>query len=624
MAISTGDKVTRKYEDFRGVDFRGDECAINRSPHALNVWRNYRKPYGIETRPAIVEQMNNLGHIKDMKWYKEHLYIIATDHSAPQNKDMYLHQLKLDGEGGATQWYDIANLGENGFFFYFNEELYAMGQYGIVNVSQLPTIESGGTPYITKYHIPTTSIGALPNGAEREIKQDVNMLTQERINTFRGDGESTIFHLDTEELYDYQLGDAPPIVLLDGVDVFEGKELVDINKTTNIIEYVYVRTDDKGDYMSVDLKRGEITIVRDAFPLPAPTGDYDNISIQFKAKANNKDKILGCTIAQEFDNRIFLSGNPKCPNTIFHSSLNDVTYFSDSDVYEDGKDIGRIRQMVAGNNALWVFRETDTGNGVYYHSAAFDSTYGKVYPFAHSNIAISCVGGAINFLDDIVFFSRQGMESITQDITKEQFATHKSSMVDRLMLNNPDYKDMVLVEWEGYLLVCIGADVFLADSRAILANENHYEYEWYHWNLGEHKITCATLKDDALYLGTDGGGRIYKIDFTLGKDVHSENEQAIESYWTTPKDKFGTPNKVKTTNKKGFIVEAKGDVKISTRVDGETTFDDGEAFQDVEDHIVTKIKRKKFKDMQIKFYSNTRFSLESATLEAFVGGYIKR
>ena len=27
---------------------------------------------------------------------------------------------------------------------------------------------------------------------------------------------------------------------------------------------------------------------------------------------------------------------------------------------------------------------------------------------------------------------------------------------------------------------------------------------------------------------------------------------------------------------------------------------------------------------ELKFYSNTRFSLETVTLEAFVGGYIKR
>ena len=42
------------------------------------------------------------------------------------------------------------------------------------------------------------------------------------------------------------------------------------------------------------------------------------------------------------------------------------------------------------------------------------------------------------------------------------------------------------------------------------------------------------------------------------------------------------------------------------------------------DYLVARIKQKKFKDIQLKFSSDSRFSLESATLECFVGGYIKR
>ena len=46
--------------------------------------------------------------------------------------------------------------------------------------------------------------------------------------------------------------------------------------------------------------------------------------------------------------------------------------------------------------------------------------------------------------------------------------------------------------------------------------------------------------------------------------------------------------------------------------------------KDVEDYFVSRIKRKKWKDIQLKFYSKTRFSLETVTLEAWIGGYIKR
>jgi hypothetical protein len=224
------------------------------------------------------------------------------------------------------------------------------------------------------------------------------------------------------------------------------------------------------------------------------------------------------------------------------------------------------------------------------------------------------------------------MESASTDITTEQFATHKSSLIDRKMLTNPKYKDMVLAEWEGYLLVFIGSDVYLADSRAVLRNEDHIEYEWYHWDLVKYNVTCAAVHDGVLYVGMEGDeiggvreGHIYSFtrDAKDG-DAHAGYQTHIESYWTTPRDEFGAPNKRKTTNKKGCVVRAAGDVSVYVKTDDDNAYELISTNNGVEDYFVGKIKRKKWKDIQLKFYSQTSFSLESATLEAYVGGYIKR
>ena len=47
-------------------------------------------------------------------------------------------------------------------------------------------------------------------------------------------------------------------------------------------------------------------------------------------------------------------------------------------------------------------------------------------------------------------------------------------------------------------------------------------------------------------------------------------------------------------------------------------------YKNITDYFVSRIKRKKFKDLQLKFHSTKRFSLETASLEVFVGAYIKR
>lgn len=46
------DLITRKYSNFRGVDFSNSEVNYYRSPNAKNMWKNYEDG-SIETRPGM-------------------------------------------------------------------------------------------------------------------------------------------------------------------------------------------------------------------------------------------------------------------------------------------------------------------------------------------------------------------------------------------------------------------------------------------------------------------------------------------------------------------------------------------------------------------------------------------
>ena len=50
--------VTRVYGGFRGVDFRGEEVNLSRSPDCLNVWKDYKDVDGIRTRPKYAKHNN--------------------------------------------------------------------------------------------------------------------------------------------------------------------------------------------------------------------------------------------------------------------------------------------------------------------------------------------------------------------------------------------------------------------------------------------------------------------------------------------------------------------------------------------------------------------------------------
>lgn len=561
--MATGDLVPRVYTSFRGVDFRGEEINIVRSPDSLNVWKDYKETESIRTRPEM-----ELHEAFDTPIYGIFFYKVGNTEMMLVHSGTTLCKLV---NGAKTVLYTGLNPKQSNAFIYNNVWYFKDG----INYLQYDGKEIGE---VVGY-APTTTIARKPSGGGTKY-EDVNMLTGVRVNTFLADGESREFVLDAQGIdTDFQ-----PIVIVNDEETTE---------------------------FTVDTAEGKI--VFNTAPEAPLTVGQDNVSIKFrKTVAGYRNRINNCTLLQVFDNRVFFSGNQDYPNVVWHCSLNDPTYCSDLDYYNDGLDLAEITGLVAGNNALWVFKEPSQANTtVFYHNPVIDNEYGKIYPSTHSSISTGCIGKAINFNDDITFFSERGMEGINGDVTTEQVIAHRSSLVDRKLVAETNYRDMLLEEWEGYLMVFIDNRVYLADSRAKFTNENHNEYEWFYWEMSKN-ITCTRVHNGILYLGTSDG--IYTL---------TDMESDVVSYWTTPLDKFKHPQYQKTTNKRGCVVEATGEIAVYTKTE-KTEWELIDKYEGITDYFTSRIKRKKFKDLQLKFYSDTRFSLETATLEVFIGGYIKR
>lgn len=558
MSASTGDLITRVYGGFRGVDFRGDEINLARSPDCMNVWKDYKHTDSIRTRPSMESKFAFDAPVYGVFFFKGEMLV----HSGTK-----LYKVK---DGATSELYTGLKAALSDSFIYENVWYFKEGSVYLQY--------DGTTIKEVEGYVPTTSIARKPEGGGT-IHEDVNMLSDYRINTFLADGTSKEFYLDATALD----SDFKPVVKVNDAEVSN---------------------------FTVDYEKGKITF--SAAPAVPLTDGQDNVSVKFKKASEQGKKILGCTLLQVFDNRVFFSGNDDYPNTVWHCSLDDPSYCSDLDYYNEGLDSAKITGLVAGNNALWVFREPSQANTtVFYHTPTIDSEYGKIYPSQHSSVTIGCIGKATNFLDDIVFFSERGMEGISGDVTTEQAVAHRSSLVDRKMLAEADYKNMILAEWEGYLFVFIGNRAYLADSRAMYQNGAHMEYEWYAWQFNRNVVSSA-VHNGVMYIGSTDG--VYTLTGT----------DDVESWWTTPLDKFNAPNKMKTTNKRGMVVEGTGkEVCVYVKSNKDDDFELVNTVAEVTDAFTCRIKKKKFKDLKLKFYSPKRFSLETATLEVFIGGYLK-
>ena len=572
MSQVPGTLITRNYTDFRGVDFSNKEVSLNRSPDSKNMWKDYKNNLGkcIETRPDIelVEEYDNT--IFGLFFYKVGNTEMEIVHCGT----------KLYKVVGTTRTELFSSMNpRRSQSFIFNNIFYIKDgiNYLKYDGSTISSVE-------TNAYVPTTSIARKPSGGG-SIYEDVNMLTPYRKNTFVADGESTAYYLDAK-----------------GID--NVSPVVKVNSTilTPTTDYTW------------DIQDGKVTF--SVAPNAPLTDGQANVEITFqKTVSGYADRIKKCTILEVFDNRIFFSGNQDYPNTIWHSSLNDPSYCSDLDYYNEGLDLSPVKSMVAGNNALWVFKEPSQANTtVFYHNPVIDSEYGKIYPSTHSSISTGCVATGINFNDDIVFFSDRGMEAISGDITTEQLLAHRSSMIDSKLLNETNYKNLLLEEWEGYLLIIIDNKVYLADSRKMYTNETHPEYEFFYWELSKN-ITCTQVKGGVLYLGTADG--IYSF-------TNNQNTREVNAYWTTPEDEFKYPQYQKTTNKRGCVIDMSGtEVNVSVKTDN-NIFELINTYTTTKDYVVARIKKKKWKSIQLKIGSSKPFKLYSNTLEAYVGGYIKR
>ena len=560
--IPSGNLITRKVDNFAGVDFSGSDTHLSRSPNSLNMWKNYRNnKNGIETRPdmELIDEYDNT--IFGLFFYDVNNITHKIVHCGTKLYDNH------------TEIFVGMNLIKSQAFI-FNNILYIKDGINYLEYDGTTLKEVEGT-------IPTTS--TMDAEGNSVTLQDVNLLTGLRKNLRIGDGKTTVFKLDTENIdSDYVI-----TAQIDGITYVQGIDL------------------------SVDVVKGQITF-NVAPPAPLTDGQH-NIEILFRKTIQGyRDRINKCTILTVFDNRVFFSGNKDYPNAVFHSSVEDPRYVSDLDYYNEGMDLSPVKAMVAGNNALWVLKEPSQANTtIFYHNPVIDNTYGKVYPSVHSSITTGCVGTGINFNDDIVFFSDRGMEAVSQDITTEQVLAHRSSMIDSKLLSEINYKNMILEEWEGYLLVIIDNKVYLADSRQKYQGIN-IEYEWYYWEFPKN-ITCTSVKNEVLYLCTENN--IYSL---------TKNDSEINSYWTTKHDDFKYPHFQKTTNKRGGTAEITGEkIKIEVKTD-DNDFELINELENTKGYVVYRVKKKKWKRLQMKFSSNKPFGISSYTLESFVGGYVKR
>ncbi len=201
------------------------------------------------------------------------------------------------------------------------------------------------------------------------------------------------------------------------------------------------------------------------------------------------DAICGCNVAESFDGRIFLSGNPKLPNTVFYTARdstgrNNPTYFGILNYFNDGIGSFGIESMLAAGDSLAVFKSGDDGCGsIYYHTPRTTGSdlLPVIYPVSYVHNGIHAIGKSISFFDDPVFLSALGVCALDKrNINSERSISVRSHNINSRLLAE-SLAETSMTRWCGYLVLAVNGHIYLADSRdTFLHSTGSTEYEWYY------------------------------------------------------------------------------------------------------------------------------------------------
>lgn len=558
--------------------------ARNRLAYSVNMWRDYESEQGaaVETVPGFRRVVRSYNGETDVgmqgMWHfkgKEDDYIIM-------HKGIYLDAYKIkDLLKSSTQSpsfesiYEYMNQFDSTTFTTNNRMYIVNGTSGITAAQLIEVYEESGeikARKVVEYYVPTTYYNGKPyeqrNAFQNRVKQvDTGGGTESEYQYEYQPSDGAHLTSETVSVISYPLYDnAESIesVLVNGEPFTRKSTNGKFEETNYIVTY---RQD--GDTM----KPIKIYILKDAV---AREEGFLKVEVTYNADPNHfnvignlthfqKDKvtmaeaILGCTKSAVYDGRVFLTGNPELPNTVFYSQrnstgANDPTYFGVYNYFNDGDGNTPNVDLLATPSMLMVIKGDTTQDGsVYYHTAQYNTDEDskdlvpRIYPSTQGAAGLGSAAKsysqtlACNFLDDVVFISKRGLEGVSKEqLNAERTLGHRSSNVDRLLINE-DLANASIAEWKGYLVICCNAHVYLADSRAVSQHrDGSYQYEWFYLEgVGTYEKYTSKFRyldywpDIEVVDEIDAAGNPTKYKkVSLGDFVSSNNRKISE--WCNP------------------------------------------------------------------------------------------
>lgn len=252
-------------------------------------------------------------------------------------------------------------------------------------------------------------------------------------------------------------------------------------------ESLRLYTEKKGDLIvTVWLEADDVSLVHDTrltlYYTAKPSAASAGSRIPFESgEAKIGAAVLGCTCACAFDGRMFYSGNPSYPGTVFYSASdntgrNDPLYVGVLNYFKDGLRPATHYTLVNLGDKLALVAGDATGEGeIFLHAPADtgEDLLPRIYPLVSGIVGLGCFGEAVSFGNEILLLTKRGLMSVHRSGTTDAYTLSPRSTAINSRLCKENLANVRMSVHEDLLYV-------LAEGRVYLAYATEKgEYEWY-------------------------------------------------------------------------------------------------------------------------------------------------
>ena len=315
----------------------------------------------------------------------------------------------------------------------------------------------------------------------------------------------------------------------------------------------------------------------------ASTKGADNVEFTYEVQETEDrydlDTISKCTICTQFENRIFVSGNPDKPAFDWHSNVDDPTYFPETGYAQVGNNGSAIMGYNKTGSRLAIIKEDSQQDASIYLRSTTTLNGSTVFSLQQGVPGMGAIAkrAFVSLLDDPMYLTRNGIYAVTSNlVTEERTLVNRSRFLDPRLTHEKHLADAVGCSWNGMLLLSMtDGTVYLLDgkqNKVYMENSltgTGYTYEAYHWT--NMPATVWMPDEGNLFFGT-ADGRLCRLNTDIeGVQKYNDDGKPVKAARATRMEFCGDFLRYKTMVKKGSGLlmhpYSRGSVRVYVRTD---------------------------------------------------------